>query len=44
MSILSPQQFDILLPLAGAWVAEQERIILQMGVVLNDSQIADASP
>ena len=42
MSIITPQQFEALLPLAGAWAAEQERIILQSGVPLTEAQFADA--
>lgn len=40
MSIITPQQFEI--PLARAWAAKQERIILQSGVALTESQLADA--
>ena|ERR1035441_6365270 len=42
MSIITPQQFEMLLPLAGTWAAEQERTILQTGVALTESQLADA--
>jgi hypothetical protein len=42
MSIITPQQFEALLPLAGAWATEQERIILQSGVPLTETQFADA--
>src|SRR5207249_7593705 len=42
MGIITPQQFEMLLPLACAWAAEQERTILQTGVGLQDSQLADA--
>jgi hypothetical protein len=42
MSIITPQQFETLLPLACAWVVEQERTILQTGVALTESQLADA--
>lgn len=42
MSIITPQQLEELLPLAGAWAAEQERIILQTGVALTVPQLADA--
>ena len=42
MSIITPEQFEMLLPLAGAWAAEQERTILQTGVALIESQLADA--
>jgi len=39
---ITPQQFEMLLPLACAWAAEQERAILQSGVALTESQLADA--
>jgi hypothetical protein len=39
---ITPQQFEMLLPLACAWAAEQERVILQSGVALTDSQRTDA--
>jgi hypothetical protein len=42
MSIITQQQFEELLPLATAWAAEQERTILQSGVLLTESQLADA--
>lgn len=42
MSVITPQQFEMLLPLAGAWAAEQERIILQSGVPLTEPQLTDA--
>ncbi len=42
MSIISLQQFEILLPLAAAWAEEQEKVILRSGVALTDSQFADA--
>jgi hypothetical protein len=42
MSFLTPQQFENLLPLAAAWAAEQERIILQTGIPLTEAEIADA--
>lgn len=40
--IITPQQFEALLPLAVTWAAEQERTILQSGVPLTESQLADA--
>ena len=43
MSFLTPQQFEMLLPLACTWAAEQERVILQSGVALTEEQIADAT-
>jgi hypothetical protein len=42
MNIITPQQVEMLLPLACAWAAEQERVILQSGAALTDSQLADA--
>ena len=42
MSIITPKQFEILLPLACEWAAEQERAIIQSGVALSESQVADA--
>ena len=42
MSIITSQQFETLLQLAGAWAAEQERVILQSGVPLTEVQLADA--
>jgi hypothetical protein len=42
MSIITPQQFEMLLPLACAWAEEQERAIVQSGVALSERQLADA--
>jgi hypothetical protein len=42
VNIITPQEFEMLLPLACAWAAEQERTILQSGVTLTQSQLADA--
>ena len=42
MSITTPQQLEMLLPFACVWAAEQERVILQAGAALTDSQLADA--
>jgi hypothetical protein len=42
LSIITPQEFETSFPLACAWAAEQERIILQSGVALTESQVADA--
>lgn len=39
---ITPQQFEILLPLACEWAEEQERIVLNVGTPLSPSQIADA--
>jgi hypothetical protein len=43
MSMITPHEFETLLPLAFAWAAEQERTILQSGVALTKSQLSDAS-
>jgi hypothetical protein len=43
MSIITPQQLEMLLPLACAWAIGQERAIVQSGVGLSDSQLADAT-
>ena len=40
--MITPEQFQALLPLACAWAEEQERIILRDGVPLTAPQIADA--
>ena len=42
LNMITPQQFEVLLPRAAAWAADQERIILQSGVALTDAQLADA--
>ncbi|MEI8290231.1 MAG: hypothetical protein WCH99_12235 [Verrucomicrobiota bacterium] len=42
MSLITPQQFEALLPLAVTWAADQERIILRSGVALTADQLADA--
>ena len=42
MSIMTSQEFETLLPEAGAWAAEQERIILHSGIALTEAQLADA--
>jgi hypothetical protein len=39
---ITPEQFEMLLPLACEWAAEQERMILRSGVALTDLQIEDA--
>ena len=41
-SILSPEQFEELLPLAAAWAEQQEALILAAGVALSASQLSDA--
>lgn len=42
MSLVTPQQFEALLPLVVAWAAEQENMILRSGVPLTEPQLADA--
>jgi hypothetical protein len=39
---MNQQQFDQLLPLAAAWVAQQEQLIFGKGVPLSPQQIHDA--
>lgn len=41
-SILSPEQFEELLPLAAIWAEHQEARILASGVCLSPSQLSDA--
>lgn len=40
--MITPQQFNQLLPLAASWVEQQEKRILQNGVQLTASQLVDA--
>lgn len=40
--VLTPDQFEQILPLAAAWVAEQETRILKSGVALTPAQTNDA--
>ena len=40
--LITPEQFESLLPLACAWAQDQERLILADGVLLSPLQIADA--
>ena len=40
--MITPEQFERLLPLACAWAGEQEHVILRDGVPLTSAQIADA--
>lgn len=40
--ILTPEQFEQILPLAAAWAEEQEKHILAVGVSLTPSEVADA--
>jgi hypothetical protein len=40
--MITPQQFEKLLPLACDWAEQQERIILRDGVPLTTAQVADA--
>jgi len=42
VSIITPEQLERLLPLACAWAVGQERAIVQSGVALSESQLADA--
>jgi hypothetical protein len=42
MSMITPEQFKMLLPLACVWAKEQERTILRDGVPLSALQVADA--
>ena len=42
MSMITPQEFEMLLPLACAWAAEQESAILESGIELAEPQLADA--
>lgn len=42
MKMLTPEEFERLLPLAVAWAAEQEKVILRSGVPLTEAQLADA--
>jgi hypothetical protein len=42
MHIFTPQEFEVLLPLAIAWAEEQECTILKSGVRLTDAQSEDA--
>jgi hypothetical protein len=39
---ITPGQFEVLLPLACQWAAEQEQIILTSGDFLSPEQVADA--
>lgn len=41
-SPISPEQFQLLLPLACAWAAEQEEQILAAGEGLSEAQLVDA--
>jgi hypothetical protein len=40
--MITPEQFNKLLPLACAWVEEKERLILRDGLALTDTELADA--
>ena len=42
LNSLTPRQLESLVPLASAWVAEQEQYILDMGIPLTLQQLADA--
>jgi len=39
---ITPEQFEVLLPLACEWAAEQEQLILTSGDSLSSAQLADA--
>lgn len=41
-SVLTPEQFEQILPLAAAWAEEQEKRILESGVALTPAQARDA--
>lgn len=40
--MITPEQFQALLPLACGWAEEQERFILSQGVPLSSAQLIDA--
>jgi len=40
--MFTPEQFEILLPLAAAWAQEKESNILRDGTLLTETQMADA--
>jgi hypothetical protein len=42
MSILTPEQFETLLPLACNWAEGQERVIVKTGIALTHAQLTDA--
>ena len=42
VSIITTQQLEMLLPLVCGWAVGQERAIVQSGVALSESQLADA--
>jgi hypothetical protein len=42
-TMITQEQFKMLLPLACAWAEEQERVILSDGVALTSAQAADAA-
>jgi len=42
MGVLSPEQFEQVLPLAAAWAEQQETHILDSGFPLSESQVVDA--
>ncbi|MBW8015127.1 MAG: hypothetical protein FVQ82_03000 [Planctomycetes bacterium] len=39
---ITPEQFELLLPLASTWAEQQEEIIIREGEPLNDYQLQDA--
>lgn len=42
-NLITPEQFQELLPLACAWAEEQERRVLRQGVPLSSAQLVDAA-
>ena len=42
MSIITPQQLEMLLPVVCGWAVGQEHAIVQSGVALSESQLSDA--
>jgi len=40
--MIAPDEFEKLLPAAQAWMEDQEQIVLQSGIALTESQLADA--
>ena len=42
MSVITTQQLEMLLPLVCGWAVGQERAVVQSGVALSESQLADA--
>src|SRR4029453_14921082 len=42
LRFMTPQQLEMLLPLVCGWAVGQERTVVQSGVPLSESQLADA--